>query len=301
MTDALIRAAALAPVGLKSSLYERVFAKVMREAHVPADRLIETNLGVRSQLRCQIPAFKVNYLFGRPDTSVAERASLRLARTLAADCAHFLDVGANEGIYIFLAHCAVRPRPQLHWFEPDPVLFERLTRNLAANGVDAAGNQAAVAAASGAARFFRNLSDDASGSLTDHFIGRHQTAVETVRTVALADYFAEHGVTNAFLKIDVEGAGYDAWAGAAPARDKVTYLLCEILQPEVARGLPQRLIGEDGFHGYYVRDFELAQSRAGEFDYLEPHWNWLFCRLPPRALAERLAPAGFRVTSAEGG
>jgi len=301
LTSALLRAAAVAPVSLKSSLYERVFAKLLRETHVPADELIQTNLGVRSELRCEIPAFKANYLFGRPDTSVAERASLRLAQTLAAGCDHFVDVGANEGIYTFLAHCAVRPRPRLHWFEPDPALFARVTRNLAANGIEAVGNQAAVSASSGTAQFFRNLSDDASGSLTEYFADRHQTQAETVRTVALADYFAEHGVSNAFLKIDVEGAGYDAWAGAAAARDKVSFLLAEVLQPEMDRGLPQRLIGQEGFRGYYVRDFNLVQSRAGEFDYLAPHWNWLFCRLAPEALAQRLAPAGFRVTAAGGG
>ena len=298
MSGPLLRAAAVAPVALKSGLYERVFARLLREAHLPPDQLIETNLGVRSGLRCRIPAFKHNYLFGRPDTSLAERASLRLAQTLAADCADFVDVGANEGIYTFLAHCAVTPRPRLHWFEPDATLFERVTRNLAANGVSAIGNQAAVSASSGTAQFFRNLSDDASGSLTDYFAGRHDTEVQTVRTVALADYFAEHGIQDAFLKIDVEGAGYDAWAGAAPARDKVRYLLAEVLQPEMDKGLPQRLVGEDGFHGYYVRDFELVQSLAGEFAYREPHWNWLFCRLSPDALAARLGPAGFRVVPA---
>ena len=133
MSGPLLRAAAVAPVALKSGLYERVFAKLAREAHVPPDELIETNLGVRSGLRCRIPAFKHNYLFGRPDTSLAERASLRLAQTLAADCADFVDVGANEGIYTFLAHCAVTPRPRLHWFEPDAALFARVTANLAAN------------------------------------------------------------------------------------------------------------------------------------------------------------------------
>jgi FkbM family methyltransferase len=296
--SALLRAAATAPVSVKSSLYERVFARLLRGAQVAPDRLIETNLGVDSRLRCQIPAFKANYLFGRPDTSEAERASLRLARTLASDCTHFIDVGANEGIYTFLAHCAVDPRPKLHWFEPDDTLFERVTRNLAANGIAATGNQAAVSATSGTARFFKNLSDDASGSLTEYFADKHVVRGETVRTVALADYFAEHAIENAFLKIDVEGAGYEAWAGAAPAVGKVTYLLAEVLQPEIDKGLPQRLIKDDGMRAYYVRDFELMESVAGEFDYHAPHWNWLFCRLAPDALARRLSAAGFRVRPA---
>jgi FkbM family methyltransferase len=297
---ALVRAAAVAPVALKTNLYERVWSRLLRRSGVPADQLIETNLGIDSRLRCQIPAFKANYLFGRPDTSVAERASLKLAQILAADCPHFIDVGANEGIYTFLAHCAVTPRPTLHWFEPDDGLFGRACRNLAANGVEAFGNQVAVSAKTGTAEFFKNLSDDASGSLTDYFADKHVVRGETVPTVALADYFHEHRVEDAFLKIDVEGHGFSAWQGAAPAADKVRYLLAEVLAPEMSEGLPQTLIRDHGFFAYYVRDFDLVQSRAGEFEYHEPHWNWLFCRLPPEALATRLAHTPFRVTAATG-
>ena len=155
-----------------------------------------------------------------------------------------------------------------------------------------------MSATSGTAQFFKNLSDDASGSLTEYFADKHEVRGETVPTVALADYFRERGVEDAFLKIDVEGAGFEAWAGAAPAVDKVTHLLAEVLQPEIDKGLPQRLIKDDGMRAYYIRDFELMESVAGEFDYHAPHWNWLFCRLAPDALAQRLSAAGFRVVPA---
>jgi FkbM family methyltransferase len=297
---AVLRAAAMAPVAVKTGLYERLWSRVLRGSGVAPGCLIETNLGVESRLRCLVPAFKANYLFGRPDTSVAERASLRLARVLSGDCAHFVDVGANEGIYTFLAHFAVTPRPTLHWFEPDDGLFERTARNLAANGVAAFGNRTAASAKTGTAEFFKNLSDDASGSLTDYFAGKHEVRGQTVSTVALADYFQEHGIDNAFLKIDVEGHGFAAWQGAAAAVDKVRYLLAEVLEPEMTQGLPQALIRDHGLFAYYVRDFDLVQSRGGEFDYHEPHWNWLFCRLAPTALAARLAHAPFRVTPCAG-
>jgi FkbM family methyltransferase len=298
--SALIRAAALAPVAVKTSLYERVWSRMLRSSGVPADCLIETNLGIDSRLRCQIPAFKANYLFGRPDTSVAERASLKLAQALAPDCAHFVDVGANEGIYTFLAHCAVTPRPTLHWFEPDDALFERASRNLAANGVAAFGNRAAVSTQTGTAQFLKNLSDDASGSLSDYFAGKHEVRGETVPTVALTDYFRERDIDNAFVKIDVEGHGFSAWQGAAPAAEKVRYLLAEVLEPEMSQGLPQTLIRDHGLFAYYVRDFDLVQSWAGEFQYHEPHWNWLFCRLAPDPLATRLAHTPFKVTPCAG-
>jgi hypothetical protein len=40
------------------------------------------------------------------------------------------------------------------------------------------------------------------------------------------------------------------------------------------------------------------KSDDGEFACRAPHWNWLFCRLAPDALAARLGPTGFRVVPA---
>ena len=54
-----------------------------------------------------------------------------------------------------------------------------------------------------------------------------------------------------------------------------------------------------GLKAYYIRDFELIPSVDGEFEYVAPFWNWLFCRMSPNELAARLSATGFRVS--EGG
>jgi FkbM family methyltransferase len=282
---------------MKGRLFERVFSRALRAAGRPS-HLMVTNLGVRSALRCEMPISKPSYLFGRPENATAERASLTLAKTLATDCDHFLDVGANEGIYTFLVGEAVGSGIGLHWFEPDHDLGERLHRNLARNGVSARGNRAAAAAETGEAVFFRNHSDDASGSLTDFFSTKHMTSPEPVRTIALSEYLRANEVQSALVKIDVEGAGAQVWSGASSEVSRVKYFLMEMLEPEIRARLPATLIAEGGLNAYYIRDYDLVQSTSGEFDYVAPFWNWLFCRLSPPALRDRLAGTPFRVVKA---
>jgi FkbM family methyltransferase len=228
---------------------------------------------------------------------LAERATLSLAAELCRDCAEFVDVGAHEGLFTFALNCKAPGEIQLHWFEPDRTLHDRLKENLASNGIRCVGNSAAVAARHGTARFFRNSTSDWSGSLTDHF-GSEGTMAEQVVTIALSEYFAEYHIRDALVKVDVEGAGEEAWRGARDIAASIRYLLMEIIGPETQCGLPGRIISEGRFYAYYIRDFDLVVSERGNFRYVAPFWNWLFCRLAPASLQARLAGTQFRVIEA---
>src|SRR6185295_215083 len=289
-TKSMLRAAALAPPGAKTALFERICSRVAALAVTDSRELIQTNLGLSSRLRCRVPFSKMSYAFGRPENGLSERATLALVTELSRDCDVFIDVGANDGLFTFVVwQETFRKGIRLHWFEPDHDLYERLTKNLAANFVVTRGNCAAVADKKGVAHFYKNLSDDSSGSITDCFAQPHETRHETVETIKLDDYFRENEVNNALVKIDVEGAGYDAWSGAINASDRVNYLVMEMLAPEMDKGLPRKIISEWGFHAYYLRDFVLEESLDGTYRYVPPFWNWLFCRLEPEALAKRLS------------
>jgi FkbM family methyltransferase len=218
-----------------------------------------------------------------------------LVRELAADCKEFVDVGANEGAFTFLVHDKY-PKMRLHWFEPDRQLAQRLAANLASNEIVACGNEMAVAERRGAATFFKNLSDDGSGSLSSLFADKHLTRAEAVETISLTEYFGTRGIADALVKIDVEGAGEKVWDGAVETSNAIRYLVMEMLAPEIEAGLPARIIREGGLKAYYIRDFELIPSVDGEFEYVAPFWNWLFCRLSPSELAARLSATGFRVS-----
>ena len=228
---------------------------------------------------------------GKFEHMLSERATFALVRELAADCKEFVDVRANEGAFTFLVHDA-HSKLQLHWFEPDRQLAQRLATNLASNDIVACGNEMAVAERRGTATFFKNLSDDLSGSLSSLFTEKHLKRPETVGTMSLAEYFRDRGIGDALVKVDVEGAGERVWNGAVETSKAIRYLVMEMLAPVE---LPARIIREGGLKAYYIRDFELIPSVDGEFEYVAPFWSWLFCRMSPDELAARLSATGFRV------
>jgi FkbM family methyltransferase len=300
ITERLLERLALLPPLLKGMGFERVWVRIARNAADPA-RLIETNLGITRQLRCAIPIHKAQYAFGRPQNHAMERSTLCLANELSKDCAHFLDVGANEGVYTFSVFVACKGKIAVHWFEPDKTLSERLANNLQRNAIAAYGNAVAASDTTGHGTFYRNLTDDASGSLTTYFGDKHATHPEVVNTVRLTDYLQAKEISRSLVKVDVEGAAWQAWSGLSESYERVTYLIMEMLAPDIVKALPVQIIRQTGWHAYYIRDFELVASTRGEFEYVEPFWNWLFCALAPAALGLRLSGTKFRVFQTDSG
>jgi FkbM family methyltransferase len=289
----LLTRAATAPPRWKTPLFERACGRLVRHVRATGD-LIVTNFGLNADLRCLVPLNKTNYAFGKFERMLSERATFALVRELAADCDEFVDVGANEGAFTFLIHND-HPQMRLHWFEPDRQLARRLSKNLSRNNIVACGNEMAVAERKGTATFFKNLSDDLSGSLTNQFTQKHVTCAETVETISLAKYIRAQGIGRALVKVDVEGAGEKVWDGAVETAKSIRYLVMEMLASEIEAGLPARIITEADVKAYYINDYELVPSIDGSFEYVPPFWNWLFCRLSPSELAVRLAAIEFRV------
>src|SRR5262245_29765453 len=98
----LITRAAIAPPMLKTPLFERICANLVRNSLGATDEVIVTNFGLRANLRCLIGLGKTAYAFGKFEHMLSERATFALVRELAADCEEFVDVGANEGAFTFL-------------------------------------------------------------------------------------------------------------------------------------------------------------------------------------------------------
>jgi FkbM family methyltransferase len=296
----LLKRLAVLPVALKTRWFERLFAAVARRTAI-GESLLETNLGIDDSLRVRIPSRKVQLIFGRPQNYLPERATLELARHLAKHVGSFVDIGANEGLFslAIAMDCPDRSAAGIHVFEPDSDLVKRLADNFRRNGIHAKLNHAAVGSASGSATFYRNISDDLSGSLSDLFSKSHELLPTTVEVTTLTDYFQREGISNACVKVDVEGAGAEVWQGARGCIQDIDFLVYEILEPEVKALLPARVIAEGNYQGYYIRDFDLVASLDGEFDYVAPFYNWLFCRYDPAALQALLHGTNFRVLRSE--
>ncbi|MHB2169132.1 FkbM family methyltransferase [Alsobacter sp. R-9] len=291
-----IERCALAPARFKTPEFQRALARMTRSRRW-SGRLVETNLGYDLSIRALIPAEKTDLLFGRPENNLAERGTMALARVLAQGCSAFVDVGANEGLFTFAAAEVLgRGRSNLvHAFEPDPILFQRLSDNIRRNGLDVQLIQAAASDKTERQVFYRNISDDSSGSLTTYFADKHETDQITVDALALSHYLDEKNITDACVKIDVEGAGVAAWCGLAPAAGRIGSVIIEIIGPETEAQLPYRIIQETGWNAFYIRDYELVPSRLGEFDYVAPFYNWLFTSLSLDVLRKRIKNSPLKI------
>ena len=175
---------------MKTPFFERTCAKLTHVSLKDTKDLVRTNLGISSRLRCMVPFAKTPYVFGRPANIISERATLALVGELSRDCSYFIDAGANDGIYSFLVNQAASERGlQIHWFEPDYHLHNRLADNLRANHIKSQGNRSAISDQKGSATFHKNLSDDSSGSLDNSFTKIHDTRVkQSKRSPSVATY-----------------------------------------------------------------------------------------------------------------
>jgi len=294
-----VRAYALAPPAFKNAVLSRVTSAIASRC-LNETELVETNLGLRADYRVLVPARKHHLTLGKPDQFVPERATLELARRLAPLSDAFIDVGANEGIFTFAvaADQGHRYHERMHLFEPDPRLFSRLKSNLIRNQILAHANKSAMADTVGTRTFYRNVSDDLSGSLTRHFETLHHTVPVQTEVTSLSHYLQQHDLRNVCVKIDVEGAGVSVWSGASRVIDRIGWFIIEIIGPELEADLPRRIIRESGWNAWYIRDFELVRSVQGEFNYAAPFYNWLFTPKCSSELKTFLSGTRFQLVNA---
>jgi FkbM family methyltransferase len=295
--EQILKAAARLPPGLRSPQSSRMFAALARRATMKASTL-RSNMGIDRDLDCEMPVDQVFALYGKPELYRGERASLELAARLSRSCDAFVDVGAHLGYFTFFVSTRAGSDLPIYFFEPDPVLFARLDRNVRANHLDRVrGCNKAIGAADGPATFFVNRSDSLSGSLTDHFAAAHDVVATRIGVERFATVAARLDFHHACAKVDVEGAETAFLDGAAEALSRVAYLIIEVLGPAHEQRFVQSVIARGGLCAYYINDYRLEHSSDGSFEYRAPEYNWLFCRESPEALATRLGGAPFQVVS----
>jgi len=123
------------------------------------------------------------------------------------------DLGAYCGVSTYYFSKTVGPSGKVYAFEPDPLNFSLLERNLARHSLaNVIPVQVAVSDSNGSADFF---SEGSLGSiLAAHSYFVHDEASTRVRTLPFAEACKTYGVP-AFTKIDIEGAEVAVVAAAA--------------------------------------------------------------------------------------
>lgn len=160
-----------------------------------------------------------------------------------------VDIGANIGFYTLLLSQLVTKTGRVLAFEPMPLARERLHTNLRLNGVsNVEVREQALAAQSGPAQFFLGPRDHTSISSLQQIEGAEViNVVCTTLDTAVRDCRRID-----FLKMDVEGAEGEVFAGAFETlRRGVPYVVAEVTNATwpvqlIGLGYEMFLIGWDG-------------------------------------------------------
>lgn len=112
----------------------------------------------------------------------------------------FVDVGANIGNHaLYLAGAF----DEVHCFEPNPPIADRLAHNAALNGIDLAIHRVGLGAEDGELPFHSDLAGNAGGS---RFVSDPSAATNVLPIRNGDRWFRENGIARAdLIKIDVEG------------------------------------------------------------------------------------------------
>jgi len=186
-------------IGRRLALWLRKLVLLGRRA--PVDAVAE---GFRLRVHVRDNVSERKYLFMPQFCDPAERAYL--VRHLSSDGV-FVDIGANAGIYALTAaraYASGHGKGYVIAVEPNPVMQERLQRNLRLNQLEAHVKVApiALAASSGEVAFAVNPDNLGESGCAQHG--------QLVPALSLLDLLAAHGVTRLDgIKIDVEGTEDD--------------------------------------------------------------------------------------------
>jgi FkbM family methyltransferase len=130
-----------------------------------------------------------------------------------------VDLGANIGYFTLLAARLVGKKGKVYAFEPEPINYSLLTKNIKLNRYDnVVPEQKAVSNVKGMIKLFLSDKDTGAHTLRQHHVEREFAtkqfgAFVEVESVVLDDYFKNRERSIDVIKMDIEGAEVAALSG----------------------------------------------------------------------------------------
>ncbi|EJJ28059.1 FkbM family methyltransferase [Rhizobium sp. CF142] len=153
--------------------------------------------------------YPLYYLLYRNWKAIADRKERKIARLILRPGMTVVDIGANIGVYSRFFSRLIGSEGSVHCFEPDPINFSRLKRNIASL-TNAIAIPSAVGERTGNIKLYTSDEMNVDHRTFDSGDGRKSIDVPLV---ALDDYFRPgHRVD--FMKIDVQGYELNVLLGA---------------------------------------------------------------------------------------
>ena len=172
-----------------------------------------------------------------------------------------VDLGANLGYYTLLAARLVGEKGKVYAFEPEPINYSLLLKNIELNGYDnIVAVQKAVSNVTGKVRLFLDSKD--TGAHTIYQPGNKREFIE-VESVALDEFFKDKEHQINVIKMDIEGAEMAALSGMGRIirENKNLKIFVEFYFPGIVRsgGSPER------FARKLLEDYHFSIQAIGEY------------------------------------
>jgi FkbM family methyltransferase len=208
-----------------------------------------------------------------------EGSSYRVFAELASRAESAVDVGANFGVYTYLAAAVMPAGSLIVSVEPQPVLAATIERNVARNqlrGVDVV--CAAAGEEDGSGLLYVPEGAEDMASLHPNWVAQRQASEMRVPIVRLDTILTR---PPDIVKLDIEQHERAALSGLARhLRSSRPDLLIELVGPEAHRGgIAEWLVGSYGYDVYYIAE-GLHRVLPRALPYRDGFFNFLFTVKP---------------------
>lgn len=289
----ILKIAAVLPPIFKLNAVFRLISNI--STYCNQNTIVISNLGINSKYRIKVSISHPVAAFGTPKIYIHEYATLNLLKELLKHSDAFIDIGANLGYFCFYIDEHNSSKKPIHFFEPDPILFEHLQLNQQRNKKSFFAHNQAISNTNEPITFYRNLTDDSSGSIKNTFEDKHKLEAVIIDSISFDEFANSISEKKLLVKVDVEGAEFEFIKGASSRIKSVDFLVIELLQDAIDQKFPEMMIENHQFFAYYINNFNLEFSKAGEYKYVSPYYNWLFSKFDPQELKNKLTNTPFTV------
>jgi FkbM family methyltransferase len=214
----------------RSRIVNVIYSRLFHAAYPPGDIL---------DVECQ------GHVFGVPTHDISilpsllngdyENYEFEVMRSVARPGLVFADVGANIGLFTVVIAASVGTTGHVYAFEPEPVNFAQLERNVARNRLT---NVTAEQLAIGAAPSILTLHVKAGSIGTHTLLAGPKTEAEQEISVEVKDldsYFRRQERWPELVKVDVEGFEPRVFEGAHEVFRRCQYLFFEYARTTIER------------------------------------------------------------------